>query len=45
MKTKFMFEWCKNCKFVGTCYEYDEDTGNIVRGPNYLEPACGEGPA
>ncbi len=41
-----MFEWCKNCKFVGTCYEYDEeDTEIIVRGPNYLEPACGEGPA
>ncbi len=39
-----MFEWCKNCKFVGTCYEYDEDS-EIVGGPKYLEPACGEGPA
>ena len=39
-KPKRIFEWCNRCKYVGTCY--DDETG---RGPNYLEPACGEGPA
>ena len=42
---KPLFEWCKDCKFFNTCYEWDHESDKIVRGPNYLEPACGEGPA
>ena len=37
---KRMFTWCNRCKYVRGCY--DDEAG---RGPNYLEPACGEGPA
>ena len=44
---KPMFEWCKDCKFFKNCYEwdYEGDADVITRGPNFLEPACGEGPA
>ena len=41
-----MFKWCEECKFYRTCYDwdYEDETDIIIRGPNYLEPACGEGP-
>lgn len=39
-RPRYIFQWCPKCKYVGSCY--DDKTG---RGPNYLEPACGEGPA
>lgn len=45
---KPMFEWCVDCKFFKHCYDwdYEGDTDKvIIRGPNFLEPACGKGPA
>ena len=34
---KPMFTWCEKCSAAKTCYQEG-------RGPNFLEPACGEGP-
>ena len=39
-----VFRWCKDCDLYGTCYDWDMDAGGMVAGPNFLEPACGEGP-
>ena len=41
-----VFVWCKECMFYDRCYHWDNETGEeIIGGPDFLEPVCGEGPA
>ena len=41
---KEVFTWCQKCVFYVQCYRWDED-GEVIGGPDFLEPACGAGPA
>lgn len=40
-KPRYMFDWCAKCKYLGNCYYQHGE----FKGPMFLEPACGEGPA
>ena len=40
---KEVFDWCKKCALFYPCYHFDVG-GEIASGPDFLEPACGDGP-
>lgn len=41
---KPVFEWCEDCELFRSCYVWDfkGESGQVIRGPNFISPSCSE---